>query len=132
MALHPIRIKRIYSPPSAEDGARVLIDRLWPRGMAKADAAIDCWLKGAAPSTELRKWFAHDPNRWEEFRLRYLAQLRACPQALRELTALAVSQPVTLLTASRDEAHNHALVLRDALMGGQKEEGAPERPSADR
>jgi uncharacterized protein YeaO (DUF488 family) len=128
MAAYPILIKRIYERPGADDGARVLIDRLWPRGMAKADAAIDCWLKEAAPSADLRRWFAHDPARWQEFRLRYLAQLQARPEVLRELAAMAQSQPVTLLTASRDEAHNHALVLREAVLACRKEEGAPQRP----
>jgi uncharacterized protein YeaO (DUF488 family) len=110
-----IALKRAYDPPSADDGVRVLVDRLWPRGLKKADARIDHWFKDLAPSTELRQWFAHDPERWEEFRRRYRAELAAQGERLAELRKLAREQPVTLIFAARDEAHNDAVVLRDEL-----------------
>ena len=110
-----IRLKRAYEPPADDDGLRVLVDRLWPRGVRKADAAIDRWLKDVAPSAELRKWFGHDPERWEEFRERYRAELRGHPAELEELRTLARSGPMTLIFAARDEAHNDAVVLREVL-----------------
>ena len=110
-----IGVKRAYAAPSAGDGVRVLVDRLWPRGLKKADARIDRWLKDLAPSTELRKWFGHDPARWEEFRKRYRAELAGKRVQMNELRALAREQPVTLIFAARDEAHNEAVVLRDEL-----------------
>lgn len=111
-----VRIKRAYEAPSADDGTRVLVDRLWPRGVRKADAAIDHWAKELAPSTELRKWFGHDPARWAEFRRRYAAELREQGEALDRLRALAEKGPVTLVYAAHDEEHNDAVVLRDVLL----------------
>ena len=111
-----VRIKRAYEAPSADDGTRVLVDRLWPRGVRKADAAIDHWAKELAPSTELRKWFGHDPARWAEFRQRYAAELREQGEALERLRALAEKGPVTLVYAAHDEKHNDAVVLRDVLL----------------
>ena len=111
------RIKRIYAPPEADDGHRVLIDRLWPRGLARADAAIDEWTKVLAPSTELRKWFNHDPARWAEFQDRFRAELIR-PDATAELARLCrlgQGGTVTLLFGARDERHNHAVVLRAEL-----------------
>jgi len=110
-----IRIKRAYEPPSSADGTRVLVDRLWPRGLKKADAHVAQWLKEVAPSNELRKWFGHDPARWEEFRRRYKAELAQAPDRLDELRVLARGRRVTLLFAAKDEAHNDAVVLRDVL-----------------
>jgi len=110
-----VRLKRAYSPPSPEDGVRVLVDRLWPRGVRKSDAAIDRWLKEVAPSTELRRWFGHDPSRWEEFRRRYRAELSRDTALLNELRALARKGRLTLVYAARDELHNEAVVLRDVL-----------------
>ncbi len=107
-------IKRVYLPVAAEDGRRVLVDRLWPRGLRKSEAAIDDWLKEVAPSTELRKWFHHDPTHWEDFRQRYWAELATNP-AVAQLRALAADQPVTLLYAAHNEEQNHALVLVDYL-----------------
>ena len=122
-----IRVKRAYEPPSPEDGTRVLVDRLWPRGLRKAEAAIDCWLKEIAPSSELRRWFGHDPSRWEEFRHRYRAELSARPELLDKLRALMEQGALTLVYAARDEDHNHAVVLRDMLLrkraGGTIHEG---------
>lgn len=110
-----LRLKRAYEKPSSEDGVRVLVDRLWPRGVRKADAAIDHWFKELSPSTELRKWFAHDPTRWSEFRERFKRELRQRGDLLDQLRALASKGPVTLVYAARDELHNDAIVLRDIL-----------------
>ncbi|HLO64047.1 MAG TPA: DUF488 domain-containing protein [Azonexus sp.] len=113
----PIRVKRVYAPAAPDDGMRILVDRLWPRGLKKADAAIDRWLKQIAPSAELRRWFGHVPERWEEFRRRYAVELRQQPEALKELRELAADKPLTLLFAAHDEARNNAVVLREALLG---------------
>lgn len=110
-----IRLKRAYEPPSPEDGRRILVDRLWPRGLRKADAAIDSWLKDIAPSTELRRWFGHDPTRWEEFRRRYCSELSAHQDLLSELRAMAREGRLTLVYSARDEHHNDAVVLREML-----------------
>ena len=110
-----IRLKRVYEPPSPDDGRRVLVDRLWPRGLSKADAAIDCWLKEIAPSTGLRRWFNHDPLRWTEFRDRYRAELGSHAGLLEELRAQARDGPLTLVYGARDELHNDAVVLRELL-----------------
>lgn len=110
-----IRLKRAYNPPSADDGTRVLIDRLWPRGLRKADAGIDHWFKEIAPSTELRQWFHHDPDRWDEFRRRYTAELSRNAVLVNELRAIARKGVLTLVYSARDERHNQAIVLRDAL-----------------
>jgi|SRR6188472_536635 uncharacterized protein YeaO (DUF488 family) len=112
-----IRLKRAYDLPSAEDGTRILIDRLWPRGVRKSSAGIDRWVKDIAPSTALRKWFGHDPARWQEFRRRYAAEIRDHADQLAELRAAAREGPITLVFAARDELHNDAVVLRDALLG---------------
>ena len=112
-----IRLKRAYQPAAADDGARILVDRLWPRGLKKSDAAIDRWLKDIAPSTALRQWFAHDPARWPEFRRRYAAEVRGRPDQLAELRALVRKGPVTLVFAARDELRNDAVVLRHVLLG---------------
>jgi uncharacterized protein YeaO (DUF488 family) len=110
-----IRLKRAYDPPSPEDGVRVLVDRLWPRGLRKNDAAIDRWLKDIAPSTELRRWFGHDPSRWDEFQHRYRHELSAHAELLDELRELARTGVVTLVYGAKDERHNDAVVLRDVL-----------------
>jgi uncharacterized protein YeaO (DUF488 family) len=110
-----IELKRAYLPPSPHDGVRVLVDRLWPRGLRKSEAGIDRWLKDLAPSTELRRWFGHDPARWAEFQRRYKEQLAHQAASLGELRAMAKTGPVTLVFAARDELHNEAVVLRDIL-----------------
>ena len=116
MAKPDIRLKRAYEPPSPEDGTRVLVDRLWPRGVRKAEAVIDCWLKEIAPSSELRRWFGHDPSRWKEFRRRYRAELSSRPELLNKLRALAEQGTLTLVYAARDEDHNQAVALRGMLL----------------
>jgi uncharacterized protein YeaO (DUF488 family) len=108
----PIALKRVYEPPSRSDGTRILVERLWPRGLAKADAAVDLWLRDVAPSTELRKWFGHDPDRWEEFRERYFAELDAQPEAVAELREAVAAGPVTFVFASREERYNNAVALK--------------------
>lgn len=110
-----IKLKRAYEEPSAQDGTRVLVDRLWPRGLTKQVARIDHWFKEIAPSPELRKWFGHDPGRWSDFRRRYTAELRQHGEQLKELRQLARRGTVTLVYAARDEEHNDAVVLRDVL-----------------
>ena len=111
-----VKLKRAYEKPTADDGKRVLVDRLWPRGVKKTDAAIDYWAKELAPSTELRKWFGHDPARWEEFRRRYAAEIEAHREEFNRLRDLALKGPVTLVYAAHDETHNDAVVLREILL----------------
>lgn len=112
-----IRCHRVYDRVSPQDGARVLVDRVWPRGMRKDDAHLDAWMRDLAPSTELRRWYGHTPERFPEFRRRYLAELDddVHQRAVRELDQLAGQGPVTLLTASRDLEHSQAAVLADHL-----------------
>lgn len=112
-----IRMKRAYEAVADDDGARVLIDRLWPRGVKKQDAAIERWAKELSPSTELRKWFGHDPARWQEFRRRYAEELSQHRQQLEELRALAGRGAITLVYAAHDKLHNDAVVLREVLLG---------------
>jgi uncharacterized protein YeaO (DUF488 family) len=118
-----IRFKRAYERPSKADGTRVLIDRLWPRGVTKAKAAIDQWFRDLAPSTELRKWFDHDPARWNEFRRRYTAELMQHREQLDELLQMAAEGPVTLVYGAHDEQHNDAVVLKDVLVGRARNGG---------
>jgi uncharacterized protein YeaO (DUF488 family) len=110
-----LRLKRAYEPAAPDDGKRILVDRLWPRGLSKDKAALDDWIKEIAPSTELRKWFGHDPARWAEFQRRYRIELRQHGVLLDRIRSLAKTQTVTLLYAARDEEHNDAVVLRDVL-----------------
>ena len=112
-----VRIKRAYEHAAAEDGVRILIDRLWPRGVSKTQARLDRWVKDIAPSAELRTWFGHDPRRWNEFRRRYRAELEQQAPLLRELRRQAGDGPITLVFAARDEAHNDAVVLRSVILG---------------
>lgn len=111
-----VTIKRAYDPPSPRDGTRVLVDRLWPRGVKKAEAHIAQWMKEIAPSNELRKWFGHDPERWDEFRRRYKAELAGKREVVGELRELARQGPLTLVYSAHDEAHNQAVVLREMLL----------------
>lgn len=110
-----VQLKRAYDSPSAHDGLRILVDRIWPRGVRKAQARIDLWLKDIAPSTALRQWFGHDPARWSEFRRRYRAELKRQPEAVAQLQALARKGRITLVFGARDERHNQAVVLNDLL-----------------
>jgi uncharacterized protein YeaO (DUF488 family) len=112
-----VRIKRAYEPPASEDGQRVLVDRIWPRGRSRETLRLDAWLRDAAPSNELRKWFGHDPARWQEFERRYRAQLaepeRRSP--VDDLVARARQGPLTLVYGARDTEHNEARVLADLV-----------------
>lgn len=112
-----VRLKRAYDPADPGDGIRILVDRLWPRGVRKTDAAIDRWTKDIAPSTALRKWFGHDPDRWQEFRTRYAEEIGEHRDLLDELRALARAGRITLVFAAHDEIHNDAVVLRDIMLG---------------
>jgi len=113
-----IQLKRIYDEPSEDDGCRVLVDRLWPRGVAKADAALDEWCKSVAPSDELRNWFHEDvEDRWRDFRRKYAEQLREESDELDRLARLADDPGLTLLTATKDRERNHTVVLKDVLKG---------------
>ncbi len=131
-----VQLKRAYAPAAASDGYRVLVERLWPRGVKKTDLALDDWLKDVAPSDELRRWFGHDPARWPEFVRRYRAELRKKPAstALAALVQRASAGPITLVYAARDEEHNGALVLRDAILAKlrRRTEAAPSRASSTR
>ena len=110
-----VGIKRIYEPPVPEDGKRILVDRLWPRGLSKDDARLDEWLKEVAPSDELRGWFGHDPAKWEEFRRRYRQELKTQGEILERLRNEARKGTVTLLFAAKDEERNNAVVLKEML-----------------
>ena len=107
-----IQTKRVYAPPARGDGYRILVDRLWPRGLSKEKAKVDLWLKEIAPSTELRKWFAHDPKKWTEFKRRYTAELKGHRDEIAIVKQHAAKGPVTLLYGARDEEHNEAVVLQ--------------------
>lgn len=114
-----LRIKRAYEPAVQDDGMRVLVERLWPRGIKKEKLVLDAWAKELAPSTELRKWFDHEPSRWDGFRQRYAAELAARPEALQTLSDLrqhARKGALTLVYSARDEIHNGAVTLRDFLL----------------
>jgi uncharacterized protein YeaO (DUF488 family) len=106
-----VQVKRAYEPPSGDDGVRVLVDRLWPRGLPKTRAAVDLWLKDLAPSVRLRRWFNHDPARWAEFKQRYAEELDAKKAAVAALIGAARSGKVTLLFGARDPEHNNATAL---------------------
>ena len=113
-----VALKRVYEPPSDADGARILVDRLWPRGLSKEKARVDLWLKEIAPTTALRQWFGHDPAKWAEFQRRYRAELKANDAAVSELKAALAGGPATLVYGARDEAHNDAVVLAEYLLDG--------------
>ncbi|MDR8390705.1 DUF488 domain-containing protein [Aliifodinibius sp. S!AR15-10] len=110
-----IQLKRIYDDPSEDDGYRVLVDRLWPRGVSKEAARLNEWCKDIAPSTELRKWFDHDPEKFEEFAKRYKTELTGREEVVESLLDIAQQQRLTLLFAAKDEVHNHAVVLKEFL-----------------
>ena len=115
-----LHLKRVYEPAARTDGRRILVDRLWPRGLTKEKAAIDEWMKEIAPSTELRRWFAHDPDKWPEFQKRYRQELRARADLVREIAARAARGRVTLVYGARDEAHNEAVVLAGVVRSRMK------------
>jgi uncharacterized protein YeaO (DUF488 family) len=110
-----INLKRAYQPAAKTDGERILVERLWPRGVSKDRAKIDLWLKDAAPSTELRKWFGHDPEKWQQFRRRYAAELKEKVDVIKMLKQKAKKGRVTFVYAAHDEEHNGALALKEFL-----------------
>ncbi len=112
-----IHIKRIYEPPAASDGTRILVDRLWPRRVARDEARIDAWIKTVAPSDALRRWFSHDPGKWPQFRARYIAELTHNPAVVELQDMAAKSKTVTLLFAAKDNVRNNATVLQELLRG---------------
>lgn len=117
-----VRIKRVYEKPEKSDGCRILVDRLWPRGLSREKARVDVWLRGIAPGDELRKWFNHDPAKWTEFQRRYKQELAANKEAVAELRALIHSEPViTLLYSASDENHNNAVALKNLWLLPQNE-----------
>ena len=114
-SMNNIKIKRVYDQPDKKDGNRILVDRLWPRGLAKEKAGVDLWLQEIAPSTELRKWFDHDPKRWKSFRRRYEMEIRHKEDLIKVLQQKAHEGTITLIYGARDEKHNEALVLKQFL-----------------
>ena len=110
-----VKVKRVYDKPGKDDGTRILVDRLWPRGLTKAGARADMWIKDIAPSDALRRWFAHDPARWPEFRKRYFMELKDNPQGLEPLRAKQREGTLTLLFGARDTEHNNGVALREFL-----------------
>jgi len=111
----PIRLKRAYDEIGADDGIRILVDRIWPRGVSKKDLQLDKWMKEIAPSDKLRKWFDHDPEKFEEFKRRYQQELDSNGERVRELAEIARNQDLTLVYGAKDREHNHAVVLKEYL-----------------
>lgn len=117
-SLKKIHTKRIYESPAASDGTRILVDRLWPRGVAREEARIDAWIKDVAPSDTLRRWYSHKPEKWPEFRARYIAELKHNPAVVELQDMASKSKTITLLFAAKDNLRNNATVLREFLIGG--------------
>jgi uncharacterized protein YeaO (DUF488 family) len=117
-SLKKIQIKRIYEPPAASDGTRILVDRLWPRGVAREEARTEAWIKDVAPSHALRRWYSHDPEKWPEFRTRYIAELKHNPAVVELRDMASKSKTITLLFAAKDNLRNNATVLQEFLSGG--------------
>lgn len=110
-----VRVKRVYEAPAPADGCRVLVDRIWPRGLSKEAAQLDAWLKDAAPSTELRKWFGHEESKWESFKRKYFAELEQRPELIEQFIEVCTRGTMTLLFAAKDAAHNNAVALKEYL-----------------
>jgi uncharacterized protein YeaO (DUF488 family) len=128
-----LKLKRVYDPVSHTDGTRLLVERLWPRGLSKANLHVDAWLKDAGPSTELRKWFGHDPEKWSLFRMRYFRELDSRPDAWRPIVSAARRGTVTLVYSSHDEHHNNAVALKDYVRAKMRTPSAsPDAVEADR
>ena len=119
-----IKLKRVYEPAASGDGIRFLVERLWPRGVKKSELQMEAWLKDVAPSTELRQWFGHDPDKWSDFRERYFRELRAKPDAVGPIIAAAKHKTVTLLYSSHDGEHNNAVALREYIGRRLRRKGA--------
>jgi uncharacterized protein YeaO (DUF488 family) len=122
-----IKLKRVYEAAASSDGSRVLVERLWPRGVRKANLRIDAWLKEIGPSNDLRRWFAHDPKKWDVFRERYFAELDSKPKVWKGLVQAARRGAITLIYSSRDPEHNNAVALKDYLQTKMKRAKNPAR-----
>jgi uncharacterized protein YeaO (DUF488 family) len=127
-----LKLKRAYESVSKADGTRFLVERLWPRGLSKARVHVDAWAKDVGPSTELRKWFSHDPERWPQFKRRYFRELDTRPEAWRPILSKARRGVVTLVYSSRDAVHNNAVALQEYLRARAGRRGAASRPVANR
>jgi uncharacterized protein YeaO (DUF488 family) len=125
-----LKLKRTYAPASKADGIRFLVERLWPRGLSKVRVHVDAWAKDVGPSTELRKWFSHDPERWPQFRRRYFRELDTRPEAWQPILSKARRGVVTLVYSSRDAVHNNAVALQEYLRARARRRGASSRPVA--
>jgi len=125
-----IRLKRAYDKASPDDGRRILVERLWPRGLKKEALVLDAWQKDVAPSTKLRQWFGHDPQKWQEFRRRYFAELDGNPKALEAIQSAVRKGRVTLIYSSHDTEHNAAVALKDYLEGARAEDRSERHRSA--
>jgi uncharacterized protein YeaO (DUF488 family) len=125
-----LELKRAYDPASKGDGARFLVERLWPRGVSKANLPLEAWLKEVGPSTELRKWFGHDPLKWPSFRTRYFRELDSRPESWQPILSAARRGTVTLVYSSHDEEHNNAVALREYLQGKLRKKASVRRPAA--
>ncbi|MEO8514444.1 MAG: DUF488 domain-containing protein [Ignavibacteria bacterium] len=112
-----IKIKRIYEPPNKDDGVRILVDRLWPRSIKKDDSKLHKWLKEIGPSNELRKWFNHDPQKWQKFKIRYFKELKSKTILIQYLESISSRSDLTLVYSAKDELHNQAVVIKDYLLG---------------
>ena len=126
-----LKLKRAYEPVTRADGTRLLVERLWPRGLSKTKLHVDAWLKDVGPSTELRQWFSHDPEKWPQFRTRYFRELDARPDSWRPIVSAARGHTVTLVYSSHDEEHNNAVALKQYLQA-KKRGGRPARRSRRR
>ena len=122
-----IKLKRVYEEPSSKDGLRVLVERLWPRGVSREKLRVEAWLKEVGPSTELRKWFSHDPEKWARFRERYFHELDSRPEAWQPIVAAARRGTVTLVYSSHDTEHNNAVALQEYLQMGSRRQASPKR-----
>lgn len=115
-----LKLKRAYEPVSKDDGMRFLVERLWPRGLSKTKLRLDAWLKDVGPTTELRQWFSHDPEKWAQFRVRYFRELDSRPESWRPILSAARGHAVTLVYSSHDEEHNNAVALKEYLQAKQR------------
>jgi uncharacterized protein YeaO (DUF488 family) len=128
-----LKLKRAYDPAAKADGTRILVERLWPRGLSRAKVHVDTWLKDVAPSTDLRKWFGHDPEKWPQFRERYFRELDARPEAWQQILSKARRGLVTLIYSSHDTLHNNAVALQEYLQAKARRPTTSSRPpSAER
>ena len=123
-----LKLKRAYDPAAKTDGSRILVERLWPRGLSKAEVHVDAWLKEVAPSTDLRKWFGHDPEKWPQFRQRYFRELDARPEAWQPIVSKARRGLVTLIYSSHDTLHNNAVALQEYLQAKARRPTTSSRP----